>query len=97
MIGQQFGTLAIEFQLLIYARVYFREVILVEVLVLQHVTLLQDFLFLQLGLGTEDEPRRVQVLVLGLYGLLLLLVLLFQGVDILVEGVDLLVKDLEKL
>ena len=81
MHGQQFSRLRVQFDLLVNTDIDLREVVLVEV-ALQHLTILQDALLLQLALRTEHEPSGIQLLVLCIDGLGLLLALGLQVLDV---------------
>ena len=81
MHGQQFSRLRVQLDLLVNTDIDLREVVLVEV-TLQHLTILQDALFLQLALRTEHEPSGIQLLVLRIDGLGLLLALGLQVLDV---------------
>ena len=68
MCGLQRGTLAVKTDDLVDADVNLREIILIEVLLLKHITALKDTLVFQFLLGAEDIICRMKVLVLGTDG-----------------------------
>ena len=84
MVGEQLGVARHQFDFLVYADINLRKVVLIEV-ALQHLTTLQDILFLQLTLRTKDIPGRIQFLVLLTDGLLLTGLIIFQGSHILIQ------------
>ena len=90
VIGEDFGAFAVELDFLVDTDIDFREIILIEVAILQYITLLQDLLFFQLSLGAKHEPSRVQILILCLDGLLLLLIVSAQSTDVFTQLGDLL-------
>ena len=88
MCGKQLGILAVELEVLVVADVQLREVILVEVAILENVAFRQYLLLLQLALGAENEPGGVQFLVLLLHLVLVGAILFCQRSHVVAESGD---------